>query len=166
MILHKITKQKLILRYINNFNKQRWVIVASYIESNLTKGENIIKKAQLTWWSQISYIVLGILLLPAMGLGLLLFIPAVINMITTELALTNKRVIAKTGFIRRDAIELRLEKVEGVVVSQGLLGRIFNYGDVVVTGTGGIKTPIPFIAKPLEFRRVVNEYLDNPNEFN
>ncbi|CAI1715215.1 Bacterial membrane flanked domain [Serratia quinivorans] len=87
----------------------------------------------------------------------------VIKIITTELALTNKRIIAKFGFIRRSTVELRLEKVESIGVDQSILGRILGYGTIVVKGTGGTATPIPSISKPLEFRRVVNNHLEDEN---
>jgi len=155
--------------------------MGSYIDSNLTTNERVIKEAKVSWWSQLPFFLAGgFFLLMAMGSsvtpnsdggGLILFIAvlfivfAIIRVISTELALTNKRVIAKTGFIRRDTVELRLEKVEGFVVNQSIIGRLFNYGSVIVSGTGGIKTPIPFIYNPTEFRMVVNEFLENPAQF-
>ncbi|AAZ18061.1 conserved hypothetical protein [Psychrobacter arcticus 273-4] len=156
--------------------------MGSYIDSNLITNERVIKEAQVSWWSQWPFFVIGgLFLLSGMGAslapnedggaGVILFIAvsfivfAIIRVISTELALTTKRVIAKTGFIRRNTIELRLEKVEGFVVNQSIFGRIFNYGSVVVSGTGGIKTPIPFIYNPAEFRMVVNEFLENPSQF-
>lgn len=138
--------------------------MASYIDSNLTNNERIIRSAKVSWWSQWQMIFLGILTIWFM-IGILFFIIAIIRVMTTELALTNKRVIAKTGFIRRDTVELRLEKVEGLIINQGIVGRIFNYGTVIVSGTGGIRTPIPFINDPINFRRVVNEFLEDPEQF-
>lgn len=157
--------------------------MGKYIDSNLITNERVIKEAQVSWWSQWPYFLIGgFFLLSGLGAslgsseeggnaGLVLFIAisfiviAVVRVISTELALTTNRVIAKTGFIRRNTVELRLEKVEGFVVDQSIVGRIFNYGSVVVSGTGGIKTPIPFIYNPTEFRRVVNEFLENPSQF-
>ncbi|MBP5779005.1 MAG: PH domain-containing protein, partial [Campylobacter sp.] len=78
---------------------------------------------------------------------------------TTELALTNKRVIAKFGFISRDSVDLRLEKVESLSFSQDILGRIFNFGYIVINGAGN-KTPIPFISKPIEFKKAFENFLD------
>lgn len=139
-------------------------VMANYIDSNLTTNERIIKSAKVSWWSQWVMILLGILTISFI-IGIVFFAIAIIRVMTTELALTNKRVIAKTGFIRRDTIELRLEKVEGLIISQGIIGRIFNYGTVIVSGTGGIRTPIPFITEPTGFRRVVNEFLEDPSQF-
>lgn len=138
--------------------------MASYIDSNLTTNERVIKNAKVSWWSQWAMILLGILTIWFL-FGIVFFVVAVVRVMTTELALTNKRVIAKTGFIRRDTVELRLEKVEGLIINQGIIGRIFNYGTVIVSGTGGIRTPIPFITSPIAFRRVVNEFLEDPNQF-
>ncbi|MGO2507162.1 PH domain-containing protein [Psychrobacter sp. UBA3068] len=138
--------------------------MANYIDSNLTTNERVIKNAKVSWWSQWAMITLGVLTISFL-IGIVFFVIAVVRVMTTELALTNKRVIAKTGFIRRDTVELRLEKVEGLIINQGIMGRIFNYGTVIVSGTGGIRTPIPFITNPIEFRRVVNEFLEDPSQF-
>lgn len=149
--------------------------MGSYIDSNLTTNERVIREAQVSWWSQWPFFLIGGLLLLA-GIGsnsntvlvliALIFIAiAVLRVLTTELALTNKRVIAKTGFIRRNTVELRLEKVEGLMVNQSIFGRIFNYGSVLVSGTGGIRTPIHFIYSPTGFRMVVNEFLEDPEQF-
>ncbi len=78
---------------------------------------------------------------------------AIIEVISTELAVTSKRVIAKIGFIQRHTIELNHSKVESFNVDQGILGRIFDFGKVTVNRTGGAKLPVPNIASPLDFRR-------------
>src|ERR1700755_1246499 len=71
---------------------------------------------------------------------------------TTETDVTNLRVVHKTGFIKRQTFEMSLDKVESVDVNQNILGRILNYGDVMVRGVGeGAKT-IETIASPLDFR--------------
>lgn len=148
--------------------------MGSYIDANLTSNERVIKEAQVSWWSQWPLFLLGgFLALVGLGsdgvgaifLGLILIGVAVMRVLSTELALTNKRVIAKSGFIRRNTIELRLEKVEGFMVNQSIFGRILNYGSVLVSGTGGIRTPIPFIYQPTEFRLIVNEFLEDPSQF-
>jgi len=80
---------------------------------------------------------------------------AVTRYISSEFAVTNKRLLSKVGFISRRSNELMLQKVEGVMVEQGLLGRMLNYGTLVVTGTGGSKEQFPNIAEPLEFRKQI-----------
>ncbi|HKC53154.1 MAG TPA: PH domain-containing protein [Burkholderiales bacterium] len=75
--------------------------------------------------------------------------------VSSEFAVTNKRVLIKVGFIRRHSLELLLQKVEGIGVDQGIWGRVFDYGTIMVTGTGGTKEPFKNIAAPLEFRKQV-----------
>lgn len=109
--------------------------------------------------------MLGLLLLPLYGIGLILWASAAITYFTTELAITNKRVIAKFGLIRRDTIEMNISKVESIQVDQGILGRIFNFGSILVAGAGDPKAPIPGISEPLKFRRTffeVQEESTNP----
>lgn len=74
--------------------------------------------------------------------------------------MTNKRVIAKFGFISRQTIELNIGKVESIQVSQGILGRVFNFGSLVFAGAGNPQAPIPGISDPMTFRRVFMETQD------
>lgn len=90
-----------------------------------------------------------------------MLISGYITKATTEVALTNQRVILKWGLVRRNTIETYLDKVEGIAVDQSILGRLLNYGSVAVRGTGGGTTPCPGIASPQEFRRAVNEHIQN-----
>jgi uncharacterized membrane protein YdbT with pleckstrin-like domain len=92
---------------------------------------------------------ISILVFPA---TLFLLCQALLYAYSTEMAVTNKRIIAKNGFIRRNTIELRIEKVESLKVDQSILGRIFNFGTVSITGSGGTTAPIPYISNPLAFR--------------
>ena len=77
---------------------------------------------------------------------------AFVRRATTELAVTDHRVIYKTGLFARHTIEMNRDKVESVDVDQTLLGRIFGYGTVIVRGTGGSLEPIRTIGDPLTFR--------------
>ena len=80
-----------------------------------------------------------------------------------ELAMTNKRVISKKGFIRRDTSELKLSKLETIEIKQSIFGRIFGFGKIICIGTGGSETSIDNIDNPLEFRKKFLEYTDkNP----
>jgi uncharacterized membrane protein YdbT with pleckstrin-like domain len=85
-------------------------------------------------------------------LALMSALRALIRRTTTELAVTDRRVIYKTGILQRHSLEMNLSKVETVGVNQSLLGRILGYGTVIVRGTGGSFEPIPFIGDPLTFR--------------
>jgi uncharacterized membrane protein YdbT with pleckstrin-like domain len=71
---------------------------------------------------------------------------------TTEIAVTNLRVIQKRGFIRRSTNEMNMDKVESVIVDQTLLGRLLDYGSVAVRGTGSGIDVLHFIGKPIELR--------------
>lgn len=75
---------------------------------------------------------------------------------TTEIAVTNRRIILKRGFIRRHTIEMNMDKVESVDVDQSLLGRLLNYGDVIIRGTGEGFEPLRMIDSPLRFRSEVS----------
>jgi uncharacterized membrane protein YdbT with pleckstrin-like domain len=93
-------------------------------------------------------IAAGIFLLLALSSGL----HALVRRATTELAITDHRVIYKTGLLSRHTLEMNRSKVESVDVDQTILGRILGYGTIIVRGTGGSLEPIRNIADPLAFR--------------
>jgi hypothetical protein len=66
----------------------------------------------------------------------------------------------KTGVFSARSVELLLSKVEAIAVNQSLGGRLFNYGDIVVTGSGGTEEPFTGIQAPLELRRAVQSVTD------
>ncbi|HME41023.1 MAG TPA: PH domain-containing protein [Steroidobacteraceae bacterium] len=143
-----------------------------YVESNLLPNEQITYRARL---HGIIYglpaTVLAAAVLTALGgggwiagaaigaVGLVLLVPPWIRSVSSEFAVTDKRVLIKVGLIRRHSIELLLQKVEGIGVDQGILGRILGYGTITVSGVGGTKEAFRMISNPLEFRRQVQASL-------
>jgi len=134
----------------------------SYIDDSLIEGEKILHRARISWWSQFGWVLLGIVLLAAFGLGLLFLGWAWIQVRSTEIAITSLRVIAKFGFIKRDTVEINLEKVEALKVEQGFLGRMLNYGTILISGAGTSVAPMRDIADPLVFRRKFMEATNRP----
>ena len=135
--------------------------MGSYVQSALTNGEKIAYEGKVSLWSLAPLFIIGLLLLPFWGIGLLFWISAAIKYFTTELAITNKRVIAKFGLISRTTIEINIQKIESIQVNQGILGRIFNFCSIVVAGAGNPQAPVPGISNPLQFRREFIETQEN-----
>jgi uncharacterized membrane protein YdbT with pleckstrin-like domain len=153
----------------------------SYVESVLQPGERVITATRPHWFLYVPAIVLALLaiaieiwatrlettnslivllcriILPALfaGAAIVAWVPAFVRRATTELAATDKRIIYKTGLLKRHTIEMNMEKVESVNVDQSILGRIFGYGTVTIHGTGGSLEPLRAIAEPLAFRNCV-----------
>jgi uncharacterized membrane protein YdbT with pleckstrin-like domain len=150
-----------------------------YVEHVLQPGETLVHKSKLHWLIYLpvlpflALLILGVvlyaglqsigadqgtaavpLLLLALGaIGTIVtWLRAFIRRATTELAVTDRRVIFKRGLIRRHTVEMNMDKVESVDVDQSVLGRIFNYGDVTVRGTGASIEPLRMIGDPLHFR--------------
>lgn len=157
----------------------------SYVNENLISGEVVQYQARLHWtslaarlfWS-VALIAGGVALVTAsagrpdlpwlMWLGVACFATAVVVGVvarviynSAEFAITNKRVILKTGVLRRRSTEMFLAKVETVAVDQSLTGRLFDYGTISLVGTGGTAEPFAHIAQPLEFRRQVQEQMSH-----
>lgn len=131
--------------------------MSSYVESALIDGERVLYLGRVSTWALFwPYLLLGVLLLPVV-IGLFLLISAWIQKKTTELAVTNKRVIVKKGLIQRETVELNIHKIESVRVEQGVLARMFNYGTVVVAGGGNPVAPVERISDPMAFRRAFLE---------
>lgn len=117
-----------------------------YIDNNLIKDERVELETTYHW---IIFFSLRALFT--------LFIAPLIDKYTDEFAITNKRVIVKTGLFSRKTFEMNHSKIESVNVDQGILGRILGYGTLRIVGSGGTKEEFPNINKPLEFRKKFQE---------
>jgi uncharacterized membrane protein YdbT with pleckstrin-like domain len=136
--------------------------MTSYVEAALIRDERIVHVGHISLWSLWGYILPGILLLPLFGLGLVLLLVAYVKYRTTELAITTRRVIAKFGFISRRTVELNIQKVESIQVEQSMMGRILDYGTLIISGGGNPQAPIPGISHPIAFRKAFIEAQDAP----
>jgi uncharacterized membrane protein YdbT with pleckstrin-like domain len=102
----------------------------------------------------------GFLLLSSLLQGL----QALIVILTTEFAVTNRRVIVKSGFIRRHTLEMLLLKIESVAVQQNIPGRLLNFGTVTITGTGGTHESFRAIVEPLAVRSKINQIIESSTQ--
>ncbi len=149
----------------------------SYVRKVLLPGERVVYETGLHWLIYVRAIVLfaaalGLaiasgfvvpanaifLLSPAAvlaGLGVIAFIVAATRRATTELAVTDQRVVFKQGLFSRHTLEMNRSKVESVDVDQSILGRILGYGSVQLRGTGGSLEPMRSISHPLTFRSYI-----------
>ncbi len=126
----------------------------SYVESVLAKDEKVIHYGKVSIWSIAPLILFGFIFLVFNGIGVIFWIVAAIRYFTTELAITNRRVIAKFGLIGRETIEVSIQRIESIQIHQGIMGRILNFGSIILSGAGNPQVPIPCIHDPLKFRRV------------
>jgi uncharacterized membrane protein YdbT with pleckstrin-like domain len=133
----------------------------SYVASVLQPGERIIRVGSLHWivfWQAIVFVVLAILCVPwasTGGWGIVMLFAAMAFAVlavvafglawfkrwTTEIAITDRRIIYKEGFINRRTCEMNMDKVASVDVSQSILGRLLDYGSIRVGGIGGAQPP-------------------------
>jgi uncharacterized membrane protein YdbT with pleckstrin-like domain len=148
----------------------------SYTKSVLQPNEQIVIFGRLHWivyYRAIWYLIIGIILillehnywdggpvivLTAGVFGALAFVSAIhawfIRWIT-EIAITDRRVIYKRGFINRHTVETNMDKVATVDVDQSILGRLLNYGTVTVKGTGLTFEPLRRVESPIELRNAI-----------
>jgi len=151
----------------------------SYIDRNLIAGERVVYRTRLHWLVYAMPVLFSVVvLLPIawflasgswqgfawvpLALVLVVLLPAVVKRQSSDFAVTNKRVMMKSGVFTTRSVELLLNKIEAIAVDQSLLGRLFGYGDIVVTGSGGTREAFSHIQSPLEFRRAVQSVSDAP----
>lgn len=90
-------------------------------------------------------------------MGLFRFVQMMIVKVTTEIAITNTRLIYKRGLVARYVGELNIDRIEGVNVLQSFFGRIFGYGRILVRGLGVGEVLLPTIADPIRFRKAIEK---------
>jgi membrane protein YdbS with pleckstrin-like domain len=149
---------------------------------DLMAGERIVQRAHVAWVIYLPALLVAALAVgatafllaqgadardaariagPLLGLfALYLALNAWVRRGSARFAVTNKRVFIRYGFVRQRSTEILLSQVEGIAVTQGFLARMFDYGTVVIEGTGGDAEPYFKIASPLDFRRAVQEQIE------
>lgn len=161
----------------------------SYVEKNLVPGETVIYETRLHWIVMLGHIIVGCLLFAGAVIllyyaftsheippttsrvmewgGVALLVCSVVAILmgmirrnATEMAVTNHRVVIKTGLASRKTIEMLLNKVETIEVRETFFGRMLGYGTIVVIGTGGTPEPFDKVAHPLEFRSQVQQQIE------
>ncbi|MCR8556388.1 PH domain-containing protein [Mucilaginibacter sp. BJC16-A38] len=148
----------------------------TFIEKNLANNEQIIYRAKLHWWiygQSVFLLILGIVVFALWGktevvkiiggllviIGLITLLNAYIRSSTSEFAVTNRRIMMKTGVTKRRLIELQLNRSDGLVIDQGIIGRIFNYGSIIIR-TGNLEEIFSPVADPYEFKRQINNAIE------
>ena len=159
----------------------------SFVTNNLQVSEEIKGRAYIHWGIFIApaiLLVIGILFFvlglwvtdgdmeelmddPVTYIAVVFFITGLISLFitildrkTSEFVVTNKRLYIKTGIIKREMQALELDKCDSIMVSQGLIGRLLNYGSMIVY-TGGNNNKYSFISYPMEFRNKVSRQIEN-----
>ena len=149
----------------------------SYIDGNLLDGEQVVYRTRLHWLLFLGPVLFVVLvLLPIdwflaigawrayawvpLAVAALILLAAIVKRQSSDFAVTNKRVMMKVGVFHTRSIELLLRKIEAIAVEQSFIGRIFGYGDIVITGSGGTKEAFAYIQAPLAFRRAVQSVTD------
>jgi len=148
----------------------------SYVTQVLQPGETLRFRTNIHWFVYLKALVALIVGLALLGwyyfegqsifvllfggvvftlTALVLAIPAWLRRFGTEVAVTDRRVIYKTGLIQRHTIEINIDKVESADVNQSILGRIFGFGSITIRGTGEGVEPLRNIAQPLGLRSAV-----------
>jgi hypothetical protein len=150
-----------------------------YAEKVLQPGETIAYRARLHWIIYfVGMVLIAVAIALALGavalkqdtiriglmlsavialfLGLFQIVRAWIVAANTEIIVTSRRVIYKTGFVSRNTVEMNLDKVESVLVQQSILGRMLDFGTVIIRGVGAGLEPVDNIAAPLELHRHVS----------
>lgn len=144
-----------------------------YIDKNLQTNETVEYKADIHWFIFVTpaiLLVLGYLFYSTKTdmthyIGLFMLIIGGLQLLKrlllkmgTEYVVTNKRVILKSGILSRDALELMLNKCEGLRINQSVMGRICGFGSILVT-TGGVTNTFRFVANPMKFRNEINKQI-------
>ena len=124
--------------------------------------EKVIFQGKVSPWSMAPVLFFGIFFLfsiPVLGIGLIIL--SVIDYVTKQVGFTNKRLYIKTGFLSRKSIEISINKIESIQISQGAIGNVLNYGSLIISGAGNPQASIKGVHDPAGFRNQLLNYQDS-----
>ena len=114
------------------------IIMGNYVENNLMKNEEVVKKAEINALKLVPTWIFGILFCWLLFIPLIKAIIATVRHMNIELAVTTKRVVGKVGVANTDSLDAPLNKIQNVSCTQPFWGKIFNYGTVQVNTAAGV----------------------------
>lgn len=126
--------------------------MGKYIDGALVPNEKVVMEGDYALMDNWFWIVASF--------GLLL-IPIYLIQKTNEIAVTNNRIIGKSGIISRKTIDFSLKNIEMVDVKQSIFGRIFGFGNIIIKGNGGSNITIPALKSPENFKQSINSAIYN-----
>jgi uncharacterized membrane protein YdbT with pleckstrin-like domain len=126
-----------------------------YIQESLSDGEEVRALFKLHWFARIPMVIWIILAIPTFGITLLLALWEWLKLRSIEQGVTNKRVIFKRGIISRKTEEMKISSIETVEIIQGIMGRIFGYGAIKITGRGISDLLFNKINDPMDVKRKI-----------
>jgi uncharacterized membrane protein YdbT with pleckstrin-like domain len=133
--------------------------MGAYISSNLIKDETVLHEARLHWSIYVFpvfLLLLSCVVPPLFIFSIPYFILVILNRRSSEIGVTNKRVLIKTGILARKVIEMPLKKVESQHVSQGIIERIFGAGTLNFRGSGSTPTKLGNISEPFALTEAID----------
>ena len=133
----------------------------SYIKQSLSTGEKVEAYFKLHWISKVSMIIWLILGFFTLGITTILAVYEFLRLNCIEQGFTNKRVIFKTGIISRKTEEMKIKSIETVEIYQGIIGRIFGFGTIKITGRGVSELILKSIDDPISVKKQI-ESISNP----
>lgn len=151
-------------------------LLMSYVRKNLAAGESLVYATGVHWSVLFWPVVIAVIFVAGaiacllerdpnflyagaalLVVALVVLVVAMVRRAATEIGVTNRRVIIKTGLANRRSLEILLPKVESIGITEPFMGRMLGYGTVLIHGTGGTPEPFDKIAHPAEFRKHVQE---------
>jgi len=132
----------------------------------LVEGEVPYWYGKMSWKANWGLILLGVLTIWIFGLGLIFFLLAALRVYATEYFITNRRIYVKYGIISRRVLEIKVEWVTGTIVNQGFMGRILNYGNLVISTPGQYAGSVVMIgvSDPMHIRSIMEDVLRRNKE--
>ncbi|MEO7432587.1 MAG: PH domain-containing protein [Dokdonella sp.] len=127
-----------------------------YLDESLAAGEKIVARFALHWTAKWRLIVFLLLAIPTLGIALLPAIYEWIRLRSIEQGVTNRRVVRKTGIVSRQTQELHLASIETIDLHQSAWGRMFGFGDIVLTGRGESSMIFTRLDAPIEAKRAID----------
>lgn len=132
------------------------IYIPQYVDFPFLKGNVDPNAGIFTQVRQIDPIV-RIASFIAFLIGLGKFAQMMIVRATTEIAVTSSRIVYKRGVVARYVGEMSVDRIEGVNVIQSFIGRILNFGRVMVRGMGVGEVVLPTIEDPVTFRKAIEK---------
>lgn len=133
------------------------------IENHIQKDENILFTGNPAWIGYFWGFVLALFTIWTIIIPIIILVIIYLNRTSTIYAITNKRVIGRTGFVSEDFKSSTFKHITSLRVKQGLIGKLFNFGNIIVDTSGsglGVEFIWRYVNNPVNVKNEIEKHIE------
>ena len=133
------------------------------IDNHIQKDENIIFTGSPAWIGYFWFFVIALITIYTIIIPIIVVGIIYLTKSSTIYAITNKRVIGRSGIISEDFKSSTFKHITSLRVKQGIIGKLFDFGNITIDTSGsgsGVEFIWRYVNNPVQVKNEIEKHID------